>query len=56
MSCFTVEQPRSHWTDPLLSHNSVVLSNLVVLFTEAARPSIGFRDLGFNHVNYEFQT
>lgn len=56
MSCLTVEQPRSHRTDPSLPHSSVVLSNLVVLFTETERPSIGFKELEFNHVNYEFQT
>lgn len=49
-----MEQLSSHMT--LCYHSSVVLSNLVVLFTEAARPNIGFRDLEFNHVNYEFQT
>lgn len=54
MSCYTVEQPSSHMT--LCYHSSVVLSNLVVLFAEAARPNIGFKDLEFNHVNHEFQT
>lgn len=46
-------QPSSHIT--LCSNSSVVLSHLVVLCVEAARPRVGFRDLEFNHVSIKFQ-